>query len=88
MKGESVHLRAGDIVVIGDRPGQLPPAILERQPLLDLEHPNNQAGQAALAKIDDKARKADERARGARHHILDHLGTPPKPLPARHGIVG
>jgi hypothetical protein len=86
VEGKPVLFRANHTYTLGEGAGELPPSILTRQPLLDLDHPAHVESRAELAEIDQKAQRNDQLARQRSVVAAQGAGTPPTGW-RRHGIV-
>ena len=81
-----VLLRAGSEVVVGTKPGQVDPAWLTHQPMLDLEHERNQKSITKRQAVLTRVRKAQDEAKKRGHHAVQRVGQRERRF-GEHGIV-
>ena len=81
-----ILLRAGTEVVVGTKPGQVDPAWLAHQPMLDLEHERNQKSITKRQAVLTRVRKAQEEAKKRGHHAVQRVGQRERRF-GEHGIV-
>ena len=81
-----ILLRAGSEVTVGTKPGQVDPAWLAHQPMLDLEHERNQKSITKRQAVLTRVRKAQDEAKKRGHHAVQRVGQRERRF-GEHGIV-